>query len=299
MRNNSGKTVVAVVAAEAVALMVVISSHFTIQAKGVEPGGGSEPEMEEAETKDPEDVQEASGETWTADGNTYTGFAKKGILEGQGICEYGNGGRYEGEWADGKRNGKGTYWYSGNDTLKREKYKGEFVDDEYNGQGICYYTDGARYEGEWKDGSREGEGTLKYANDDDRMEYVGQWRKDQPHGTGIFRWKNGAVYEGEVDNDTFHGSGSMAWPDGGKYEGEFVNGYRHGQGTYFYPNGNKYEGEFVNGEYNGTGTFTMASEGRYEGEFVNGFYHGEGTLYDSEGNVEKQGQWINGEFQEK
>ena len=38
------------------------------------------------------------------------------------------------------------------------KYEGEWGDDKRDGQGIYFYLDGSKYEGEWKDGKRDGQG---------------------------------------------------------------------------------------------------------------------------------------------
>ena len=59
----------------------------------------------------------------------------------------GDGGKYIGEWKDGKRNGQGTFTYpDGN------KYVGEFKDDKKNGQGSYTFSDGRITEGIWQDG---------------------------------------------------------------------------------------------------------------------------------------------------
>lgn len=40
---------------------------------------------------------------------TYTGFFAKGKREGQGLCEWKNGNKYDGNWRDDKRHGVGKY----------------------------------------------------------------------------------------------------------------------------------------------------------------------------------------------
>jgi len=61
-----------------------------------------------------------------------------------------SGGKYAGEFKEGKRNGKGTYtWPDG------QKYVGEFKDNKRNGQGINNLADGTKYVGEWKDDKPE------------------------------------------------------------------------------------------------------------------------------------------------
>ena len=66
--------------------------------------------------------------------------------ECEGSFTYGDGGKYVGEWWDGKRNGQGTL------TANGVKYVGEFRNDRRHGQGITYHADGTvDKEGIWKE----------------------------------------------------------------------------------------------------------------------------------------------------
>ena len=56
-------------------------------------------------------------------------------------------GNYEGEWENGKPNGKGCY-----KARDGEKFEGRFLDGEFHGQGVLSFPDGVVYEGEWKQG---------------------------------------------------------------------------------------------------------------------------------------------------
>ena len=52
--------------------------------------------------------------------------------------------KYEGEWKDGKANGKGVKYYYDNGN---KKYEGEWKDDLRNGKGVFYYTNASvKYE---------------------------------------------------------------------------------------------------------------------------------------------------------
>ncbi|MDP7096835.1 MAG: MORN motif precursor, partial [Candidatus Poseidoniia archaeon] len=65
----------------------------------------------------------------------------------QGTETFPGGGKYEGEFKDGKKNGQGTRtWSDGS------KYVGKFKDGLPNGKGKNTYTDGGWYEGSWKEG---------------------------------------------------------------------------------------------------------------------------------------------------
>jgi len=51
------------------------------------------------------------------------------------LKKFDDGQVYEGEWRDGKRNGKGTNtWPDGN------KYEGDWKDDKVEGKGILYFV---------------------------------------------------------------------------------------------------------------------------------------------------------------
>ena len=84
------------------------------------------------------------------------------------------------------------------------------------------------YDGEWKTGKYEGQGTIKYS---DGTKYAGKWKEGLPNGQGTLTDSNG-----------------------NKYVGEFVDGKRQGMGTHTSANGSKYQGEWKNDKYYGQGT---------------------------------------------
>lgn len=54
---------------------------------------------------------------------------------------------YEGEYANDKKSGYGTYiWSSGN------KYIGQYFDDLRHGYGEMYWSNGSFYKGQWEKG---------------------------------------------------------------------------------------------------------------------------------------------------
>jgi len=56
------------------------------------------------------------------------------------------------------------------------KYEGEKKNGLRNGNGVLYYSNGLCYEGEFKDGLRHGYGTLKF----NHIEiYNGDWTNDE------------------------------------------------------------------------------------------------------------------------
>jgi hypothetical protein len=122
---------------------------------------------------------------------------------------------------------------------------GTFVGDLLNGK-----ADG---KGIWTVTAGESKGAV----------YDGEWKDDTMHGRGTLKWPSGGVYEGEWKNDTMHGRGTNTQPDGSVYEGEFKDDRPHGRGTYKYADGHVYEGEWKDGKMHGRGTFKYA-DGRVQ-----------------------------------
>jgi|GEM_PF-4601845 len=107
-----------------------------------------------------------------ANGGRYVGEWLDGRPNGHGLMIYPNGQRFEGEWRDGEANGHGIGTYS------TGRYDGEFRNNRFNGHGVYSYTDGSRYDGEWRDDKRSGHGLIIYPNG---QRYDGEWRDDKPY----------------------------------------------------------------------------------------------------------------------
>lgn len=172
---------------------------------------------------------------------------------------------------------------------------------------------GNRYEGEWKDGKKHGQGRMVYANG---YEYVGEWADDTATGQGIFLWPNGDRYEGMMYQGQRHGQGTYSFVNGdhyqgdwfqdqkqgygiakvaaGKYEGQFHHDKMHGFGTFYFTNGDIYVGEWIDDQQDGQGNFTWLNGDRYEGGFKAGQLHGNGSIYLANGN-QFTGEWIRGQ----
>ena len=52
---------------------------------------------------------------------------------------------------------------------------------ESDGYGVCVYSDGRRYEGEWKNGKHHGKGKMIYSPGN---VYEGEWKDGMKHGRG-------------------------------------------------------------------------------------------------------------------
>src|SRR5262249_39779553 len=77
---------------------------------------------------------------------------------------YPDGSRYVGSFANGKRNGQGTYTYANGD-----RYIGGWLNDNMHGQGVYTFADGGRYSGQWRDDEMDGFGIRTWP-DKDRYE---------------------------------------------------------------------------------------------------------------------------------
>lgn len=97
---------------------------------------------------------------------------------------YPNGDKYEGELSNGKKNGKGNsapISQDANTTTMVMCMRGSGRTIRETGTvaeevtlGTCSYADGDKYEGEWKDDKRDGEGTMSYKNGD---KFTGEWKE--------------------------------------------------------------------------------------------------------------------------
>ena len=63
-------------------------------------------------------------------------------------------------------------------------------DGKYHGQGTETWSDGDKYEGEFKNGKNHGQGTLTFP---DGIKFVGEFREDKPWDTTGFD-KDGNIF---------------------------------------------------------------------------------------------------------
>lgn len=90
---------------------------------------------------------------------------------GYGVYVRHSGIKYEGEWKNGLRHGRGTLAYPDNYT-----YVGEWENNRMHGQGIKTFSNGSRYEGKWKNGHQHGHGI--FINPNIGRKYKGEWKTD-------------------------------------------------------------------------------------------------------------------------
>ena len=134
------------------------------------------------------------------------------------------------------------------------EYVGDLVYGMANGQGmlnLIFSVANSLSEGIWTNTEGEHKG--------DR--YEGEWKDDKRNGQGKYFWPSGNRYEGEFKDDKISGQGKLFLPDGRRYEGEFKDEKMSGQGKYFWPDGTRYEDEWKDDKKSGQGTM-FASNGK-------------------------------------
>ena len=125
-------------------------------------------------------------------------------------------------------------------------YEGNFVNGKRNGKGTRTWTDGRKYTGDWLNDSRYGIGT--YIGKSELIS-TGVWESDMMTGKGTRIWPNGDKYEGDFFWSAITGKGTKTYSDGSKYTGDWLNGNAHGKGTLIKSDGTTLRGDFVDGNY--------------------------------------------------
>ena len=146
-------------------------------------------------------------------------------------------GEYVGEFQNGLRDGKGTFYYYENNEYERKKYEGDWKNDKIEGKGKMIWKSGCIYEGEWSNNLKEGKGFEVFPSG---QKYEGNYKNSKRDGKGVFYYKNGDRYEGDFKNGKRHGSGIMYYIiDGkkGKSMGHFFDDKAIGKHVFLQPDG--------------------------------------------------------------
>jgi hypothetical protein len=93
-----------------------------------------------------------------------------------------------------------------------------------------------------------------------RAGYEGEYKDGKKNGHGKMIYENGSTYEGEWKDDKIGSNGTVIWANGNKYIGDLVNGQMSGKGTFTTAKGSKHTGNFVNGIIEGEGVYTYKAE---------------------------------------
>ncbi|KAK6147092.1 hypothetical protein DH2020_018004 [Rehmannia glutinosa] len=192
-----------------------------------------------------------------------------------------------------------------------ESYSGSMLGNTPEGPGDYLWSDGCKYEGEWRCGMRHGYGKLQWPSGAlyegefsggymhgtgtytrrDHMIYKGRWRLNLKHGLGYQNFPNGDVFEGSWIQGTPEGPGKYIWANGNVYLGNMKGGKMSGKGTLTWVNGDSFEGSWLNGMMHGFGVYTWYDGGCYVGTWTRGLKDGKGTFY-PKGNKLPSGQQL-------
>lgn len=153
----------------------------------------------------------------------YIGSFQRGHRSGHhGRCVYRNGDRYDGDWLDDQRHGRGELHLH---PLACSVVTSTLVTDSavlfYSG---CFERDAAVSGGE--------DAELQYA---DGSSYRGGVDHLQRHGNGVHRLANGDVYDGGFARDQRDGRGTLQVADGTVYEATWRRNQMDGMATISFP----------------------------------------------------------------
>ena len=166
----------------------------------------------------------------------YIGEFKNDQKNGMGFM-YSKGGMLYGEFK--------------NDRLIRGTGKRRFKDDhptfegDFENERLIYgkrdWPNGDTYVGalDERGGIDDGKGVFTWANG---AKYDGEYKDGLMHGFGVFTF-DGSVFEGQFKNDRKH-KGTLTSSDGNVYKGYFKNNKKHGRGHLTLSNGAVLMGRF-------------------------------------------------------
>jgi hypothetical protein len=234
-------------------------------------------------------------------GGRYEGNFINSLREGEGTYTWASGDKYSGYWLAGDYTGFGTYTYSNGIVQSGYWYKNEYVGLEPNssligcvsgncqeGHGIYIYDKG-RYDGNFKAGFRQGQGTYIWKEGE---KYTGEWAEGLLTGLGTYYFSNGTSKFGYWENSNYIGLSKPGQSNStGCISGNCIDGY----GVYVFNNGDRYEGSFRSNLQEGFGVYNWSTGIKYEGIWKGGQQNGEGKVTYKDGYVQN-GYWKDGKF---
>jgi hypothetical protein len=110
-------------------------------------------------------------------------------------------------------------------TLSPSRYEGEYQNGDRHGKGVMIYVDGSKYDGDWVV-NRHGKGVMHFS---DGATYDGDYVNGSAHGIGTLHNPSGEYYRGEFETGVMQGKGTITSKQG-TYIGYFRNNLYHGYG---------------------------------------------------------------------
>jgi hypothetical protein len=135
--------------------------------------------------------------------------------------------------------------------------------------GTFIWPNGNRYEGEWHESKRQGQGVMLYSNKD---VYYGHFEDGRKHKFGIYKFFSGTVYQGYWERGRLHGTAKVIYGNGDVFEGTYYKGEKMGFGMMTYLRGpiKSYIGEWRRGKKEGHGKEITRSGEEIDTIYLNG-----------------------------
>lgn len=166
----------------------------------------------------------------------------------QGDCENGSGvmelrtefgkGKYEGQFSAGLFHGYGRLDIPVSN-IERTSYLGNWAQGKREGRGTYWNGKGNLYMGQWQNDMRHGVGTY--------VVNLPRWTDNLY--TEYWLQQNTENYTGEFLDDHYHGKGTYRWQNGSKFTGGFFANKKHGPGTFYYETGTARQQVWEYGEW--------------------------------------------------
>ena len=123
-----------------------------------------------------------------------------------------------GQIKDIYRQGRGAYKFESDGSI----WVGYWKKNMKHLKGAIYKNVGTKiFEGEYKDGLREGYGVMVFESGE---RYEGEYKKDKRCGKGTFIWDDGSKWVGTFEDNEMNGKGMFHDTDGESWEVEYQNG---------------------------------------------------------------------------
>lgn len=230
-----------------------------------------------------------------------------GASSPEDIITMDDGSRYVGTLIDDKMEGFGVL------VKNEEIYIGTFHESKPNGFLKLYRKNKLYYEGYWKDGAFNGEGTL-YKEDGSIK--TGDWIAGRLSQTLVDTQLPQGHYHGYAKDGKPDGLGKMDYANGTSYQGKWETGLWEGEGLYISNNDSVYgiwkegkasgdviyrtpelyfEGTFIDNIPIGIGNLAQADGSYYSGFWLDGKREGNGDMIFPNGDS-YTGEWVNNEF---
>lgn len=205
-----------------------------------------------------------------------------GAIDDNEVVSILDGSRYVGNIIDDMMEGYGVL------SKGDETFIGYFHNSKPEGYLKWFKNGKIHYEGNWKEGAFNGEGTLYK---EDGTISSGEWINGKLTSTFVDVELPTGHYKGFAKRSKPHGLGNMIYTNGTSYTGKWVDGQWSGKGLYVC-NSDSVFATWENGKVNGDVLY-RTDELVFEGTFVDNMPVGIGTLATSDGSF-YAGNWIDG-----